>query len=144
MAGWIDYVLTYEEVKAIFEAKELTLDVESSSQMHDDGSHDGRYFGVSGGVLAAVGNVLQQTNPELEIPTDRAEGLHDCKKMLLLAKFGKREQFLLEGMACPGGCVGGAGTLINQNKAATSSKQFAQKSTKADAFETFHEHYGQK
>ena len=141
MAGWVDYVLTYEEIKAVFDAKELKLDVETSSTMRDDGSHDGRYFGVSGGVLAAVGNVLQITHPDLEVQTDRAEGLHDCKKMLLMAKFGKRDKYLLEGMACPGGCVGGAGTLINQNKATVFNKKFAQKSTKEDAFETYKEHY---
>ena len=32
--------------------------------------------------------------------------------MLMLAKAGKRDGYLLEGMACPGGCVAGAGTLL--------------------------------
>lgn len=40
-----------------------------------------------------------------------AEGLRDCKKMLMMAKAGKYNGYLLEGMACPGGCVAGAGTL---------------------------------
>ena len=31
--------------------------------------------------------------------------------MLLMAKVGKRNGYLLEGMACPGGCVAGAGTI---------------------------------
>ena len=31
--------------------------------------------------------------------------------MLMMAKAGKRDGFLLEGMACPGGCVAGAGTI---------------------------------
>ena len=31
--------------------------------------------------------------------------------MLMLAKAGKLNGYLLEGMACPGGCVAGAGTL---------------------------------
>ena len=31
--------------------------------------------------------------------------------MLMMAKAGKRNGYLLEGMACPGGCVAGAGTL---------------------------------
>ncbi len=141
MAGWVDFVLTYEEVKALFDAKELKLDVDTTSTIVDDGSGCGRYFGVSGGVLAAVADVLSKTHPDLEVPIDKAEGLHDCKKMLLQAKFGRREKYIIEGMACPGGCVGGAGTLINQNKAAQFSKKFAEESTKVDAFETFYEHY---
>ena len=34
------------------------------------------------------------------------------KKMLMLAKAGKKNGCLIEGMACPGGCVAGAGTNI--------------------------------
>ena len=32
--------------------------------------------------------------------------------MLMLAKAGKKNGCLIEGMACPGGCVAGAGTNI--------------------------------
>ena len=31
--------------------------------------------------------------------------------MLMLAKRGQYDGYLLEGMACPGGCVAGAGTV---------------------------------
>ena len=31
--------------------------------------------------------------------------------MLMMAKAGKRNGYLLEGMACPGGCIAGAGTI---------------------------------
>lgn len=37
--------------------------------------------------------------------------------MMLLAKAGKYNGYLLEGMACPGGCVGGAGVLSDVKKA---------------------------
>ena len=36
----------------------------------------------------------------------------ECKKVLMLAKVGKKNGCLIEGMACPGGCVAGAGTCI--------------------------------
>ena len=48
----------------------------------------------------------------MEIKTARAEGLRDCRKLMLMAKAGKYNGYLLEGMACPGGCVAGAGTLL--------------------------------
>jgi iron only hydrogenase large subunit-like protein len=44
--------------------------------------------------------------------TARAEGLRDCRKLMLMAKAGKYNGYLLEGMACPCGCVAGAGTLL--------------------------------
>ena len=40
-----------------------------------------------------------------------AEGLTECRKLLTLAKAGKYDGYLLEGMACPGGCIAGAGTI---------------------------------
>ena len=48
----------------------------------------------------------------MEIKTARAEGLRECRKLMTLAKAGKYNGYLLEGMACPGGCVAGAGTLL--------------------------------
>ena len=50
--------------------------------------------------------------------------------MLMLAKAGKRNGYLMEGMACPGGCVGGAGTLMPLNKAAAAVKSFQNASSK--------------
>ena len=49
-----------------------------------------------------------------------AEGLKDCRRLLTLAKAGKYNGYLLEGMACPGGCVAGAGTMqpIKKSQAA--------------------------
>ena len=72
----------------------------------------GRGFAVSGGVAGAVEDLIHKTNPDVEVKTARAEGLRDCRKLMTLAKAGKYNGYLLEGMACPGGCVAGAGTLL--------------------------------
>ena len=37
---------------------------------------------------------------------------------MMMAKAGKYKGYLLEGMACPGGCVAGAGTLLPVDLAA--------------------------
>ena len=73
-------------------------------------------FAVSGGVAAAVENAINVLNPSREVKTARAEGLQNCKKMLQIAKTGKYNGYLLEGMACPGGCVAGAGTIVPSRK----------------------------
>ena len=48
----------------------------------------------------------------MDVNIEHAESLTECKKMLMLAKVGKKNGCLIEGMACPGGCVAGAGTNI--------------------------------
>ena len=65
---------------------------------------------------------------------DRAEGLANCKKMLAIAKAGKREGYLMEGMACVGGCVAGPGTLQPINKATAAVNKFKAESP-IDLFE---------
>ena len=108
----VDFVLTFEELQGMFEAKEI--DFETIEPMDDlnEGSAAGRGFAVSGGVAGAVADVIHKTNPDAEILTARAEGLRECRKLMTLAKAGKYDGYLLEGMACPGGCVAGAGTLL--------------------------------
>ena len=139
VAGWIDYVLTFEEVGAMFAARDIDLETIDTTDVPDDGTADGRGFAVSGGVLAAVGHVLGERQPDLEFQTDRAESLSQCRKLLLQAKAGKRPKFLLEGMACPGGCVGGAGTMFNQNQANAKVKAFARASARKSAQQTLQE-----
>ncbi|MCD7882335.1 MAG: iron hydrogenase, partial [Lachnospiraceae bacterium] len=78
---------------------------------------------VSGGVAGAVVNCLNELYPELEVKTASAEGLDECRKLLSLAKAGKYNGYLLEGMACPGGCVAGAGTRQPIAKSAASVGQ---------------------
>ena len=115
----VDFVLTFEELQGMFEAKQI--DFETIEPMFDlnEGTAAGRGFAVSGGVAGAVTDVIRKTNPELEVKTARAEGLRECRKLMTLAKAGKYNGYLLEGMACPGGCVAGAGTLLPVELAAT-------------------------
>ena len=108
----VDFVLTFEELQGMFEAKEINF--ETIEPMYDlnEGTAAGRGFAVAGGVASAVANLIKETNPDVEVKTARAEGLKDCRKLMALAKAGKYDGYLLEGMACPGGCVAGAGTLL--------------------------------
>ena len=115
----VDFVLTFEELQGMFQAKEI--DFETIEPMYDlnEGTAAGRGFAVSGGVAKAVADLAQKENPDLEIKTARAEGLRDCRKLMAMAKAGKYDGYLLEGMACPGGCIAGAGTLLPVELAAT-------------------------
>lgn len=66
----------------------------------------------AGGVASAIEDCVHAYYPGTEVKIEHAESLADCKKMLLLAKAGKKNGCPVEGMACPGGCIAGAGTNI--------------------------------
>ena len=114
----VDFVLTFEELQGMFEAKEVDFETIEPLDPLNEGTAAGRGFAVAGGVAKAVEDLVHQTNPEIEVKTARAEGLRDCRKLMTLAKAGKYNGYLLEGMACPGGCVAGAGTLLPVDLAA--------------------------
>ncbi len=108
----VDFVLTYEELMGIFEAKAIDFSQLPETDDLQDASGLGRGFAAAGGVAAAVEEVLRRTQPDMEVKIQRADGLRECRRLLTLAKAGKFDGYLLEGMACPGGCVAGAGTII--------------------------------
>lgn len=132
----VDFVLTFEEVMGMFVAKNVNFStLEESDTMHG-ASGDGRAFAISGGVANAVVNCVKEVYPDREIKVERAEGLADCRKLLMKAKAGKYNGYLLEGMACPGGCVAGAGTLQPIAKSTASVKKHQSVSTYAHAYES--------
>ena len=108
----VDFVLTFEEVMGMFEAKGVDFEkLEEFDAMHG-ASADGRGFAVSGGVAQAVANYIKENHPEVgDVPMHVAENLEECRKMMMLAKRGQYDGYLLEGMACPGGCIAGVGTV---------------------------------
>ncbi|MCI8407254.1 MAG: 4Fe-4S binding protein [Oscillospiraceae bacterium] len=120
----VDYVITFEELMGIFAARGIDFSEDNDVPM-EDATATGRGYAVSGGVAEAVVSCIQREHPGMQVPIDRAEGLANCKKLLTLAKAGKRNGYLIEGMACLGGCVGGAGTLQPIKKADASVRKFA-------------------
>ena len=126
----VDFVLTFEEMAGMMSAKEidyLKLKDDRNSDF-DIASEDGRNFAVAGGVANAVVNVIHERYPDKDIQVVNAEGLDNCRKMLREASRHKYDGYLLEGMACPGGCVAGPGTLQAISKSAAAVKRYAKKS----------------
>lgn len=116
----VDFVLTFEELMGLFEAKEINLGKmpDDPDRKFDVASADGRGFAISGGVAQAVVNAIHEIDPNREVNVVGAQGLSDCRKMMALAKAGKYNGYLLEGMACPGGCIAGAGTIADPGRTA--------------------------
>ena len=135
----VDFVLTFEEMAGIFAARHIDVEnLKEDPHGINDASTDGRNFAVSGGVANAVVNVINEKHPDREIKVANAEGLRDCRKLLMAAKAGKYNGYLLEGMACPGGCVAGAGTMQSIKKSATVVGLYAKQAEHQTATGTHH------
>lgn len=120
----VDFVLTFEEIMGMFEAKNIHLDQLVVEDPFTKATAAGRGFAVSGGVAQAVVDCIHKTHPEREVKVHAEESLQNCRKMLKEAKAGKYDGYLLEGMACPGGCVAGAGTLQSIVRSTTAVNKF--------------------
>ena len=79
---------------------------------------------VAGGVAGAIEACLKEYYPNVPVHIEHAESLAECKKVLALAKAGKLNGCMIEGMACPGGCMGGAGTNVPVAKSSKELKKF--------------------
>ena len=134
----VDFVLTFEEMMGMMKARGIDeytkLEGEGSSDF-GVASADGRGFAVAGGVASAVVNAIKRRYPDREVNVVNAEGLEECRKMMKDAVKGKYPGYLIEGMACPGGCVAGAGTLQAINRTAAAVKRYAKKSPRKNATE---------
>ena len=133
----VDFVLTFEELQGMFEAKEIDLtQMEDDPDIRNAATAAGRGFAVAGGVAQAVVDIIHEQHPDMEIKVANAEGLRECRKLMNMAKAGKYNGYLLEGMACPGGCIAGAGTMLSLDQA-TKAVEFAKKaSTKKNPLES--------
>ena len=120
----VAFVITFEELTGMFEAKGILLDEIQAMDEMQDATGAGRGYGVAGGVAGAIEECIKTYYPGTELKIEHAEGLTECKKMLLLAKAGKKNGCLIEGMACPGGCVAGGGTNITIAQAAKEVAKF--------------------
>ena len=101
-----DLVLTFEELSAMFDARNIAFEPVEEAEI-DDGTLYGKEFGVSGGVANAVLEVLKEKGYDKPVKAEKCNGAAECKKMLTLLKAGKLDADILEGMACVNGCIGG-------------------------------------
>ena len=128
--SYVDFVITIEELAGMFDAKGINLEEIEELPVKIKATGAGRGYAVSGGVAGAIEKCIKEYYPETEVKIQHAEGLADCKKILMLAKAGKLDGYMIEGMGCPGGCVAGVGTLIPPEKAKVAVQQIVSESEK--------------
>lgn len=127
VAPYIDRVLTFEELQAMLDAREIDITVLEETMLEESSSF-GRGFAKSGGVAAAVVQAIEEQGSGKQIKTGNASGLDKCKPLLRAAIRGTSPYQLLEGMACDGGCIGGAACLTHD---AVDEKRLAESGQKA-------------
>lgn len=127
---YVDSVITFEELQALFDSR----DIEAQS-LEDvpltDASSFGRIFARSGGLTEAVAQGLKEHGADdFEYKPVTCDGIDSCRIALLKAAKGVLDGNFIEGMACQGGCVGGAGCLTHAEKNTRAVNQHAATSDK--------------
>jgi iron only hydrogenase large subunit-like protein len=75
---------------------------------YQEASLFGKRFAGTGGVANAVLEVMKEMGEDTSgIRLMTCAGGDECHKAMLLLKSGKLDADFVEGMICPGGCVGG-------------------------------------
>ncbi len=112
---YIDAVLTFEELQALFDSKDIDITTLPLDVL-DNASYFGRIFARSGGLADAVAEALREQRIDIKLKAVSCDGIEECKIALLKKSKEKLDANFIEGMACTGGCIGGAGCLTHGEK----------------------------
>jgi iron only hydrogenase large subunit-like protein len=112
---YVDAVITFEELQALFDSRDIDITLLEESGL-DDASYYGRIFARSGGLSEAVVQALAEQNIDFEVKPVICDGIEACRMALLKKGKNLLDGNFIEGMACIGGCIGGAGCLTHGEK----------------------------
>ena len=116
VSPYVDSVLTFEELQALFGSRDIDLASLEESVL-DNASYYGRIFARSGGLTDAVREALdEQGLSDFAFNPIACDGIEQCRTALLKASKQVLPNNFIEGMACSGGCIGGAGCLTHGEK----------------------------
>ena len=115
---YVDSVMTFEELQALIDSRDIDI-MNLEETALDNASYYGRIFARSGGLTEAVAESLKEQGIDFEVKATVCDGIEECRVALLKASKGIDVGNFIEGMACSGGCIGGAGCLTHgpKNKA---------------------------
>ena len=113
---YVDAVMTFEELQALFDSKDMNITALPENLL-DNASYFGRIFARSGGLSDAVREGLKENGIEdFELKPCACDGIEACRIALLKKSKNLLTENFIEGMACTGGCIGGAGCLTHGEK----------------------------
>ncbi len=113
---YVDAVLTFEELQALFDSRDFDI-MTLEEDVLDNASYFGRIFARVGGLSDAVAQGLRELEiTDFELKAIPCDGIEQCKMALLRKSKNALDANFIEGMACIGGCIGGAGCLTHGEK----------------------------
>ena len=115
---YVDSVLTFEELQALFDSKDVDITTLEEDVL-DNASYFGRIFARSGGLSDAVVQALSEQKIDFTVKSAVCDGIEACRMALLKKSKNVLDANFIEGMACTGGCIGGAGCLTHGEKSKT-------------------------
>ncbi len=111
----VDAVLTFEELQALLDSRDLDITAMEETPL-DNASYFGRIFARSGGLTDAVTQALKEQGSGFTFCPVTCDGIEECRTALFKKSKGLLKENFIEGMACKGGCIGGAGCLTHGEK----------------------------
>ncbi|HPW53924.1 MAG TPA: 4Fe-4S dicluster domain-containing protein [Erysipelotrichaceae bacterium] len=112
---YIDTVITFEELQALFDSKDIDIASLEETAL-TDASYYGRVFARSGGLTEAMAQGIKEHNSDFDFKPLACDGIEACRIALLKKKNRVLNENFIEGMACEGGCIGGAGCLTHTDR----------------------------
>jgi len=113
---YVDAAMTFEELQALFDSRDFDITALSESVL-DNASYFGRIFARSGGLSDAVQQGLKERGmDDFALKAFACDGIEQCRVALLKKSKNLLDANFIEGMACVGGCIGGAGCLTHGEK----------------------------
>lgn len=113
---YVDVAMTFEELQALFDSRDIDITTLSEGVL-DNASYYGRIFARSGGLSDAVQEALkEQGYDDFTLKPCACDGIESCRVALLKKSKNLLDANFIEGMACVGGCIGGAGCLTHGEK----------------------------
>lgn len=113
---YVDVAMTFEELQALFDSRDIDITTLFEGVL-DNASYYGRIFARSGGLSDAVQEALkEQGYDDFTLKPCACDGIEACRVALLKKSKNLLDANFIEGMACVGGCIGGAGCLTHGEK----------------------------
>ena len=112
---YVDAVLTFEELQALYDSRGIDI-MTLDEDVLDNASYFGRIFARSGGLTDAVKQGIIEQKLDFDFKPIACDGIEECRVALLKKSKNILDANFIEGMACVGGCIGGAGCLTHGEK----------------------------
>ena len=107
--------MTFEELQALYDSRDIDIKALEERELTGASCY-GRIFARTGGLTEAAAQAMKEQNIDFEIKPVVCDGIEACKTALLKKSKGILDANFIEGMACVGGCIGGAGCLTHGEK----------------------------